>query len=485
MFVSRHWYSIGIQNRMLWSFLEVDPVFIERKAKQLTLSGSHHLTIRLQPTSLTLDALSNLEPYRGRIRHLDISGPTEHVITTLEILEDWPLPMLCSISLNPSSDVDPRVNANLLSVFPESSIYVPDCVFQNTTFLRSVALKGLTANWTLLHDLVELCLTRDPDNIAPAIAVWEIALLLKQSPSLRTLKLWHYISRDRSPYQSADLPQLEKLDILDTVERCYSLLSAVIIPATTSIHISSPDFSDPNAGSAVTFFWQSRFRSPSVPSIPFLRIEVSVDSTVISVYTTTFTAKHIPDHKSAYMSLTFYPANESLRSDILRSIILSFPGRGNNITHLDARTKTNNDLSQPSWTTIFFYLRNIQTLFLSINSARCIGWNLMRGLESMRAPWNREKLPLPRLQSIDFSGADRFDTMPQDEISLSALWTLIQVVTYYSDLGHRIKAFNIRDFREPDIFASRKWNFVSSEHLRILSKAVFDLYVDDQIYGHL
>lgn len=144
MFVSRHWYDIGIQNKMLWSFFEADPVFMKRKLKQLDLSGSHDLTVRIRATSFYSGVVRNLKPHRDQIHYLEISGPTNYVLPTMNALSRFALPMLRSITLNPSSDPDPwSPQLNPLSILPKSWAYVPNNIFQNTVILRSVTIKGL------------------------------------------------------------------------------------------------------------------------------------------------------------------------------------------------------------------------------------------------------------------------------------------------------------------------------------------------------
>lgn len=485
MFVSRHWYDIGIQNKMLWSFFEADPVFMKRKLKQLDLSGSHDLTVRIRATSFYSGVVRNLKPHRDQIHYLEISGPTNYVLPTMNALSRFALPMLRSITLNPSSDPDPwSPQLNPLSILPKSWAYVPNNIFQNTVILRSVTIKGLSAKWTLLHDLVELCLTREPDNSAPRLTLLEIASLLKQSPSLKTLKLWHYIyiSEEPDPRQSVALPELEILDILDAVESCSSLLSTIVVPATAAVHILAPDLSSEKTARDLLVTLRTHYRSPSARAIPFLRIHVSFDSTIISAYTTTFAADHIPNHASAYMSLTFYPADEPSRLEILTAALQTLPQLANTVTHLEARMKTADDLSPASWKTILSFLPIIQTLLLSINTAMVISFSLLKELENAKFPWTRDSLPLPRLHCIDFSGADRISTIPQDKVSLCALYPLIHALSYYSDLGHRIPVLNIRQFWNENNAALKMWDFVSPEHLQTLSKIVRHLFVDGHLY---
>lgn len=448
MLVCRHWHDVGIRDTSLWSFVDALPVDLHKKMVQIYRSGLHPLNVKFSGTLHHKHVLHVLEPHTSRIQELYITGTVEYIFPTLCNLAQYPLPSLKSFKVCPFTESQ------------EAFFCLPDA-FLTGTSLQSVALTDMAANWELLDNLVELRLTHNPKGSVEIPSFEELVSLLRRSPALRMLELRSFISPRLDNKPLVNLPRLESLDVTDKAERCESLLSVIVVPATASLRISSPDISQIQHIGNLLDSLGKHYRCPSAHTMRLLRIRSEDMSTKISTYPSTSSTDSLPHHEYAYMSLEFRPANHFSCHLMIEKILQELPVES--ITHLDTQLVT--EFTRSSRKMTLSLLPNLHTLILEASSTSVEFNDAL--LELMDSPTH----PFPRLRCIQFQCEGERRWTHSWDVFLDSLTT---VVTRYKEVGAPIETLHI----------NRCWFHSSSieRYIGVLYVLVGTLYLDGNIY---
>lgn len=443
LLICRSWYDICIQHGSLWSFIDWDvkqPAHLKDKSLQLERSGLHLLTVKLSASFFHGRIMTILMPHIGRIQDLEVTGSVEHVSFAMSSIFKDPIPRLRFIKVSPEN------------YRQEKLFFFPDSIVSGSPLLRSLALTDLRANWKIFRNLVELCLTRKSEKV-PVPSFPELASLLKQSPSLKILKLNRFISPNFDNLQElVQLPNLESLEMNDLVSGCASLLSILQMSSTAAVWIASREICK---GADIRHLMDplaKHCNSPLAPPMRLLHIQMIKTHMKISAYTTTSPTDKIFDHASAHMFLGTYPDNGTSRREILSAVIQSLPL--DSLTHLDTRMAVSSCLTKYSWMTILSRIPSIHTVILTVHSTLALAESLLKLMNSDSTL---------HMQCLDISG-NPF-SFRESSIPRLTMPTLIEVATRYRDLGVPMKTLKMRQC----------WTCFSELDIGILSSLVDDM----------
>jgi len=236
--VCSRWREVALSSPYLWNHINFTKLTIAGFTEILTRAKMSplHIEAKVTPRRKTrFNAFrKQLEAHISHTRHLSISGEFRAVLKRLVS----PAPALVSLSLTgpPYSCVASQ----------------PECIIQNSLFngtapkLTRLELLGCSIGWQspLLKGLQTLKI-RTPDAQAmPTLDDWLAAL--DEIPQLTTLILDNAtpaVSVDNShisePQRTVTLPSLTRFDITASTKGCALALAHLVLPALTSLLVTS------------------------------------------------------------------------------------------------------------------------------------------------------------------------------------------------------------------------------------------------------
>ncbi|KAJ7720047.1 hypothetical protein B0H16DRAFT_1739075 [Mycena metata] len=411
MYVGRHWHELARAAQSLWSFIDlVWHGSYETLYNQLRHSGVAPLTIKLalgeyaQYTDIILDECERISSLlvTTRISYLDVSGTSQYVYELIGKLPECRLPILRSLSLDPSYKRD-ELPPNIVEA-------IPPVLFEGILpSLRELKLKSVAFPLGSLSGLTSISLTECLDISAglPSIASFRGLLeMLGSCPELSTLKL-ELTTPEPIPQQSyptVDLAALTWLQLREDVTLCTALLKHVRFPPTTSVHVLPSGVFNGMDIRELLVPLHKHARSPGAPALPLLQIDChpyGTDSRNISYCTMAlFTDTQLHDfleRSQAHcpFSLNSHPSTEVALRQIVAKVLKAIPGHL--ITHLDAR-----NMSYPgevSWKTILKLLPALETGYLRVNESAVPCVHALTQIEGLQQ--QRENFPrIQRLQVL-------------------------------------------------------------------------------------
>ncbi|KAJ7186410.1 hypothetical protein C8R46DRAFT_935491 [Mycena filopes] len=372
MDVCRHWYELARAEHSLWGFINLlgrrNPS--DRLFTQLEWSGIAPLTIKVAVYSDMPDYTYWILTHCERIFDLEAEGESQRVYELIAKLPECNLPMLHSLSLDPSFKRD-----ELPDGFIET---IPDALFDGRLpKLRELVLKSVAFPWGSLSGLISLCLTRCHDSTtladSPAGSFRSLLGMLASCPELRILKLESIIPlpipEQHDPV--VELPALTWLRLLDDITACTALLTHLRIPASATVHLLPYGIFNGADVRDILVPIRKHTRGLGAQAISLLQIDcyrTGVNSPYCTLAMFADTQPHdfleyTQEHCA--FSLNCHPSTGSALRQILTKVLNAVPAHL--ITHLDAR-----NLSYPgeaSWKVLIQLLPALDTVYLRVNSS--------------------------------------------------------------------------------------------------------------------
>ncbi|KZV65105.1 hypothetical protein PENSPDRAFT_756769 [Peniophora sp. CONT] len=370
MLVCQTWRSIGLSTASLWSCLDFDGLFRQRRlTEQLQRSRGWPLDVRarlyISGDSWTDGALVDLGLFpidSGRVRSLDVRGDSSAITSFLEhVVSPAPTcPLLCSLTIQYTTtkgiekDGIPLLNHLVSGGAP--SLYALNLrhitpLWENISGLTSLEVNGAEVNNVTLLETLSRC---------PGLRLLDVSL----SPAVDDS-----IPRDnlaRIPLSALQSLQLHATSIVT----CCHLLSSLNIPPDASLSLPTTMTFGEMRTSRVCSQLRRHYQAHGARPMRtiFLRARSHSDGEWQSVEIDVFSYVNLDrfmldslsysTHEMPYLSLVIVEATPNRLRQALASILDALPVE--RLTHVNAGS--GDSLSKKTWKTILPMLPDLTTI---------------------------------------------------------------------------------------------------------------------------